>query len=394
MNALSSVVLLLISTRILGGYWGGIFSIAYAVGQQFQPLGAFEMRPIQSTDVEKKYSFATYFASRVLTTLCMLGCILGYALMSGNAGKELLLVVLIASLKLFDAFEDIFHGAFQQNGRLDIAGKAFFFRSLITTACFIIALLVSKDLTTTCIITIIITIVALIWLNIPPAKSLLLPAGTFHAKDLLALLLSCLPLFAGAFLAMYLSNAPKFGLDAFMAKEYQALYSGIFMPALAINLLSSFIFRPLLTPLSLNWLNEEQHTFVRTIIKGAVWAVAASIIVAILAFFLGVPTLNLLFNLDFAPYKTELLILVAGGAFNAISVVIYYGIVVMRLQPLVLIGYGIAALVAFLIGNPIVEHFGMMGAACLYTICMIITVILFAIFFTYGVISNKKKRRD
>lgn len=71
MNAAASVVLLLVTTRVLGSYWGGVFSIAYAVGQQFQTLGAFEMRPMQSTDVEKEHTFSTYLASRILTTLCM-----------------------------------------------------------------------------------------------------------------------------------------------------------------------------------------------------------------------------------------------------------------------------------------------------------------------------------
>ena len=137
MNAAASVVLLLVTTRVLGSYWGGVFSIAYAVGQQFQTLGAFEMRPMQSTDVEKEHTFSTYLASRILTTLCMVGCIVGYALLSTDIAEEFLLIVLIAGLKIFDVLEDVFHGAFQQNGRLDVAGKAFFFRSLVTTTVFI-----------------------------------------------------------------------------------------------------------------------------------------------------------------------------------------------------------------------------------------------------------------
>ena len=40
MNAASSVILLLVTTRVMGEYWAGIFSIAYAVGQQFQTVGA------------------------------------------------------------------------------------------------------------------------------------------------------------------------------------------------------------------------------------------------------------------------------------------------------------------------------------------------------------------
>ena len=378
MNAAASVVLLLVTTRVLGSYWGGVFSIAYAVGQQFQTLGAFEMRPMQSTDVEKEHAFSTYLASRILTTLCMVGCIIGYALLSTDIAEEFLLIVLIAGLKIFDVLEDVFHGAFQQNGRLDVAGKAFFFRSLVTTMVFIVALVLSKSLSATCIITIIISAIALVGLNLPPAKQLLTPPGHFDVRDMFRLLGSCLPLFAGAFLAMYLSNAPN------MAKDFQAYYSALFMPALAINLLSAFVFRPLLTRLAVDWIKRETSVFLGTIVKGLLWVGVASAGVAVLAFFLGVPVLSFLFGLDLSPYRAELMVLVLGGVFNAASIVVYYGLVVMRMQVFVLAGYGCAAAFAYVLGGNLVQAFGIMGASLLYASCMLVVVIVFALFFAVG----------
>ena len=384
MNAAASVVLLLVTTRVLGSYWGGVFSIAYAVGQQFQTLGAFEMRPMQSTDVEKEHAFSTYLASRILTTFCMVGCIVGYALLSTDIAEEFLLIVLIAGLKIFDVLEDVFHGAFQQNGRLDVAGKAFFFRSLVTTVVFIAALVLSKSLSATCIITIIISAIALVGLNLPPAKQLLAPPGRFDVRDMFRLLGSCLPLFAGAFLAMYLSNAPKFGLDAYMVKDFQAYYSALFMPALVINLLSAFVFRPLLTRLAVDWIKRETSVFLGTIVKGLLWVGVASAGVAVLAFFLGVPVLSFLFGLDLSPYRAELMVLVLGGAFNAASIVVYYGLVVMRMQVFVLAGYGCAAAFAYVLGGNLVQAFGIMDASLLYASCMLVVVIAFALFFAVG----------
>lgn len=391
MNAAASVVLLLVTTRVLGSYWGGVFSIAYAVGQQFQTLGAFEMRPMQSTDVEEGHSFSTYLASRILTAFCMIGCIVGYALLSSDAAEEFMLIVLIAGLKVFDVLEDVLHGAFQQHGRLDVAGRAFFFRSLATTVVFILALLLSRDLSTTCVITIIVSAIALVGLNLPPAKQLLVPPGRFDARDMLRLLGSCLPLFAGAFLAMYLSNAPKFGLDAHMAKDFQAYYSALFMPALAINLLSASVFRPLLTRLAVDWIKRETSVFLGTIVKGLLWVGVASAGVAVLAFFLGVPVLSFLFGLDLSPYRAELMVLVLGGAFNAASIVVYYGLVVMRMQVLVLVGYGCAAVFAYALGGSLVKVFGIMGASLLYALCMLVVVVVFTLFFAAGFRRKTKK---
>lgn len=391
MSALSSVILLFLTTRIVGEYWAGVFSIAYAIGQQFQTLGAFEMRPMQSTDVNRRYNFATYFASRVLTTAAMLVCIIGYALVTTSKQEEVLIVILIASLKLFDVFEDVFHGAFQQNGRLDIAGKAFFFRSAITTFGFIIVLAITQDLLISCVIAIVISIVALLALNVPYAKKLILPSGKLVLKAMFRLLGECLPLFAGAFLATYLVNAPKFGLDVAMTKEYQTYFAAIFMPALVINLLSTFVFRPLLTRLAQFWANRDNSGFIGIIAKGLVWVTAASVIVAILSFFFGIPVLNLLMGIDLSAYQRELMILVVGGALNAASIIVYYGLVVMRKQMFVLVGYAVAAIFSFFASRIAIDQWGMMGASWIYTLSLLLVFIVFSFFFLY---SYKKKKGD
>ena len=84
MNAASSVLMLLAVTRILGVYVGGVFSLAYAVSQQFQTIGAFEMRPYQATDLERKFSFSAYFASRLVTTLGMMLCVAIYCIVNNG----------------------------------------------------------------------------------------------------------------------------------------------------------------------------------------------------------------------------------------------------------------------------------------------------------------------
>ena len=69
MNAASSVLMLLAVTRILGVYAGGVFSLAYAVSQQFQTIGAFEMRPYQATNLSKESSLFLHILHLVLLRL-------------------------------------------------------------------------------------------------------------------------------------------------------------------------------------------------------------------------------------------------------------------------------------------------------------------------------------
>ena len=127
-NAFSSVCMLLACTRLIGVEAAGLFSLAFALAQQFQVLGHFEIRSYQATDANERFSFAVYYGARIVTCTIMVLTIMAYTLITKGLTTEACVVILVALLRIFDAFEDVFHGMFQQKGRLDIAGKAFFFR--------------------------------------------------------------------------------------------------------------------------------------------------------------------------------------------------------------------------------------------------------------------------
>ena len=213
MNALSSVVLLMVVTQSMGVYMGGVFAIAFAVAQQFLVLGHFEIRPYQATDVQEKFSFGIYYAARITTCILMFVCIVGYTIFSNGFTHDGLLLLLVASLKFFDAFEDVFHGMFQQHGRLDIAGKAFFFRVLVTTVVFVAIAFIFKNLAVVCITTFVASLVAMVFLNIPKAKDFVPIKPVFQWKKIKNLIITCLPLFIGSFLLAYIVNAPRYGIE-------------------------------------------------------------------------------------------------------------------------------------------------------------------------------------
>ena len=53
--------------------------------------------------------------------------------------------------------------------------------------------------------------------------------------------------FLASFIAMYLVNVPRYAIDYFLDSAAQGYFAIIYMPAVAINLLSLLVFRPLLT---------------------------------------------------------------------------------------------------------------------------------------------------
>lgn len=388
MSAASSFILLLVVTRVMGPYTGGVFALAYSLAQQFQCLGAYEMRPYQATDVSESHSFKTYFLSRVLTCSLMVVCVLGYAFFTNGFTYDAVLIIAVATLRFYDAFEDVFHGAFQQKGRLDIAGRAFFFRVLATTLAFSLAVFLLHDLLASCAFTALVSVAILVILLGPPTKQLLSFASKTDLRDIFALLKTCTPLFIGAFLAMYLVNAPRFGIEGQLSKEYQTFYSVLFMPALAINLLSGFVFKPLLTSLAKSWQDGNRKSFVGIIFKGVVIVLIASVLLVVFQIPI-LMILGLLYGLDLGSYQVELCILILGGAFNAIGILLYYGLVTMRRQKTIMASYAATALATLLVGSSLIAAFQLAGATLLYCFSMALLATLFAI----ALIANLKRTR-
>ena len=246
LNAGQSALLLMVISRTNSVEDSGIFSIAYAIACLALTIGNFGIRNYQSTDVTDKYPFATYFTARLFSDLLMLGFIFFYMvrgfLFLDYYREKCLVILMMGGLKIVDSIEDVFHGMYQREGRLDIAGKCLMSRYIVVLLVFSVSLCIWHHLLLAGVITLICSIAYLgITLYI-----------TYHFfreghpirfkidKRLIGLYLECLSLFLGSFLTIYISNLPKYAIDEFRTEAEQACYNYIFMPVYVVNLLNSF----------------------------------------------------------------------------------------------------------------------------------------------------------
>ena len=392
MNAASTVLMLMAVTRTMGAAAGGIFSLAYAIAQQLMVIGHFEIRTYQATDTEEKFPFGVYLGSRCITTICMMIGVVIYSATTQGLTYEGLLFTLIASLRLFDVVEDVFHGMFQQHGRLDIAGRAFFFRVLTTVVVFVAGVVLTKNLLVSCLVAFAASAVVMVVLIYAPAKAMESLKPSFNLGSIGKLLLTTAPLFAGSFLLTYVVGAPKYAMARFMSNEYQTFYAALFMPAMVINLLSNFIFKPLLTDMANRWTSGNIASFLSLILKGFGAVTLATLLTMALAWPLGTPVLGILYGLDFSPYQAELMVLLAGGWLNALTVILYYAVVTMRKQIGVLVSYACGAGFAFVTSGYFITTGGMMGACLLYDASLLMLALVFGIFCALGLRAKRGQR--
>lgn len=390
--AFQSVIMLMILTRTLGLLEAGIFTIAYANANLFLTIGKYGMRYFQVSDVKNQFRFAEYRMSRIITSVAMILVSVVYVIYAASANgytKEKIMVILWMCLfKLIDVVEDVFHGLFQQENRLDVASRLMTVRLAITTLVFGLGLILLKNLLTSLVLSTIITAVIFVIFTSLTFSHFKVEKTAVDWCNVFLLLKLCFPLFAGSFLSFYIGNAPKYAIDSMLTDELQACYGFIAMPVFVIGLLNNFIFNPMLYKMSVLWSERKIREFVkRTLIQtGIIGGITAVCIVG--AYLLGIPVLSWLYNTNLSGYKAELLILLIGGGFLGLSGLLNAVITIIRYQKSLMWGYAVVALLAYVFSDITVEKYKMMGASLLYMVLMGILCLVFGGLFIYGVIRN------
>lgn len=376
-NALSSMILLSMVTRAVGSASGGIFSLAFSTAQLLSTIGCFETRVIQATDVKEKYRFPTYLTFRLLTSLAMMALAVGYVWVAGFQGEKALVILLICFYKAVDAVSDSFQGLFQQRLRIDLSGRALATRVALSTLVFGIAIYTTRNLVLSSVLMIGAEIFWFWFHDVRICPNFEKPGLSFQLAPMKGLLWECLPLCIGSFMINYVLNAPKYAIDTYWGDEIQNYYGFLMMPAFVINLFSLFVFRPLLTTLAIAWEEGDFKKFRNIIGTCVLWVLFLTVGAVVGAYLLGIWFLNLFSGLTLDAYRMDLVLIMLGGGMNALIMLFYNVLAVMRRQYLVMAGYGIGFVCSLILAPAFVKRWEIWGAAVSYVIPTGIIVLVF-----------------
>ncbi len=378
--AMQSPVILMVMNRTNGTTDAGIFSIAIAVGNLMMYVGQYGLRRFQSSDINEQYSFNEYHGMRVVTCTLMVIACFAYCLFGRTfrdySGNKAIVVFFVCMLKLFQAYTDVYHGHMQQRGRLDVATKCSSIRYLLEMVAYCGMLLIKPDIVLATLVCVAVSFVVMMLTTINAgrfyADSL---SPIFRKETLRALAVDGFPLFVSMFLNIYVGNAPKYAIDAYLTDDIQAIFNMIFMPAFVIQIIAHFIFNPILTTYAVLWLADDRRKFDRllSLVKRQCLFVLGLLAAAILvALTFGLPVLSWWFGADLSAYKAELCVIMFGGAMLAYSVYFSTIIAIIRVQRSLIVCYGLVSVLSLVISKRLVVGGGMMGASLLYAVLMTI----------------------
>ena len=403
-SALSSVILFMLVTRFLDNADADIFSLAFSVSQMFITISSFQVRVFQSTDIIEKYSFKDYFHFRIFTCTLMLVTSIVYVAANGYTGEKALVVLLLGIFRIADAIADVYEGNFQQKERLDIAGKSLTYRFLTATVLFGISVWLTGSLIVGCIILIVVTFATILLYDHRMNKELfVLRSHDNEAKHIIhickELFMKCFPIFLDGFLIIAIFNIPKTVIDkaitgGIMPEGHLAYYNIIFMPASTINLLF-ILLRPLITKMAILLKENKLKQMMDIICKMVLGVIGCTLVATAVCYLIGIPVLNLFCGKDISPFKTELIILVAAGGINTLATLCDNIITILRRQKYLVAAYIVSIIVTYVVCEPMLIEYGMLGAAFTFAISMICLFAISAVILItvlYSVVAKHRKQ--
>ena len=394
-----SFFLLLLASRLLSSQDSDIFSIAFALGQQFYVLGYFQIRNLQSTDVKETYSFASYHNTRIFTVFLMLLTSLFYVCWQGYDIYKSAIIFLLVFYRAIDAYSDVFQGFFQQKNRSDLAGKIQFHRSWLCMLVFAIVLLFTKSLLFASLIICLVNLVLTSLLDVTYYRrhfrnERLTPLLFRDKSNVFSILKNSFPLFLNGFLLAYIYNEPKIVIDRLLTSGVlvsgmQRDFNILFMPVFVLSLLF-FVLRPLTTQLSIYWNEKKELLFFKQVRLLFLVMLVLGFIIVGLGYLIGTEVLGAVYGIQLQEYKLSFTILLVGGILNVLALVVDIIMTIFRKQHYLMIAYLLTFAVSKLLTLPFIRDQKLMGAANSFFISMCVFCATSLII--YGIAKNQEKR--
>lgn len=389
--ALATLVMTIVISRLLGETQAGMFSVGLSIAQWLVTIAYFEIRTFQVTDVRNEYSFKYYLTLRILMCIITFLASIVYVVFNNYDIQKVIIILLVCLYKISDSIADTFEGEFQKEDRIDISGKSEFYRVFFSILVLVIAVAVSKNLILSLIIMNVVAYGMIVLLDISIAVKRVSVRMTGDMKRLWELVKMCIPLAVSTFLSTYIINSSKLSVDRGLGDEAQLYYTAVFMPNMVINLFSGIIFKPMQTAMAVNYYEKKYKNFWHIISKMILIITGFTFVCEVGAYILGIPVLSWLYGVNLKEYKLTLLLLLLCGGVNAINIIFYYVLAIMRKQKYMTILYIIVCLVSFLIMDTMTGRMGLMGASLGY---LILVSLLAALLLVYIIIQTRRNTKN
>lgn len=396
-NAFNSLLFSIIVTRINGIDDAGIFIYSFATACILYVIGIYAGRTFQVTDISKKYSDTDYIYNKITTCIVMMIVAISFVIIKQYDIYKSSIFILVCLFRMLEAFCEGIYAIIQKNKQLYKVGISMTIKAILGVLTFLIIDLITKNLIIACSSLIIINIFFIIFYDIKNIKKLEI-TKTKYSKPINKLLLKeGFFTFVLTILSLYVINAPRYAIDDLLKEDMQTIFGIIIMPATFMGLLGQYIIQPILTKIT-EYLRQDDYKKIRKVTFSLLGLILVlGLIIWIVAYFLELPVLQIVYGVDLNPHFISMMIIIAGSILYSMSMILSSILVSMRNTKLQSLIYLIVAIISTITSYILVKEIDIKGASITYFITMFLLTISFIICVIYNVrksIKNIEKKEE
>lgn len=372
----------------------GVFSIAMSVGNIFFFIAVYGMRSFQASDSLYQYSPGEYCAVRWITTGAAALCLAGYLALTGYSFYITLAVIFYTLYKFAEAASDVFFGELQRVGHLEVCGISMSAKGILSVVAFCIVLFITKNLPSALLAMVILAIAFCIFYDIKGYRKYSTQKFETNKKKVFSLLREGFPMLLTTVFPIIVTAVPRLALEKYYGTEVLGIFSSISTPTVLITTLVPNILAPFMTLFG-HCYHENQLKKLYRMLWVALGATTLLGLVACgLAYFCGDFVMGLVFGAEIVPHLYIFVPLIIATTVYALSMAANSVLISIR-RPAWLTAFSGAALVLSLIlGYPIVEKFGQMGAVWAFGLPFALQLILQLVFLTIVLFIKKSPKTN
>lgn len=377
LNAFNSLFFLIVVTRINGLEEAGIFTLAFSTGCILYVIGIYAGRVYQVTEKNKNITDKDFIVNRIISCFIMIIALLFFVAINKYDFHKMIIFIIIIIYRACDSFSEVLFGILQKNDKLDIVGKSFTIKSLVSLLVFIIIDLITKNLVLATISIPIVWILVIVSYDRAKLKGIYNNKQKCNKKNVIEIFIKGFFTFAITFLGLYLANAQKYSIDIYETENIQALFGIIIMPASVMVLASQFLIHPYLNNIA-SLVKENAIDKIKKIgnkinIELAIFGIVS----IVLAYFLGMPILKLVYGVDLGENKINLCLIILGGILYSIGYIQSVILISLRYTGSQLIIYAVLSIFTLIISNTLTKSNQINGAVLAYVITMLIYCLIY-----------------
>lgn len=348
----------------------GQFVLGLAIAAPVTALTMLQLRNVQVTDVQQKYSFADYFGTRIFWSVVGMAVIVAWALLAGDDRTTFWVVVLVGLMKSVDSLSDIVRGFFQSRERMDLNSISMITKGVVSLFALAAVIKLTGSVVAATAAAALAWLTAFVFYDVVLGRRLFLETEgstqgfrpVFRWGAMASLTWIALPLGAVMAIISLQTNIPRYVLEHQSGKELLGYFGAIVYPMMAGMMLTTAMGQSA-SPKLARYFLEDVRAFVRLLAKLSAISAAVGLAIWIGVHFFGDLVLRVLYGARYADYHREFEVLAVAWGIQLVTSCMGYGLTAakcFRVQVvLTIVSCAATAVASFLL----IPRYGVMGAS-------------------------------